>query len=46
METPAKEYKCKKIANFILWKGEDVPLPLDGIYLKCLAKRQFDLLTD
>jgi len=49
METPAREYKCKKIANFILWKGEDAPPPLrsvDGMYLKCLAKRQFDLLTD
>ena len=26
METPAREYyKCKKIANFILWKRKDVP---------------------
>jgi len=30
METPTREYKCKKIANFILWEGEEVPPSLGG----------------
>jgi hypothetical protein len=24
IETGTREYKCKKIANFILWRGDDV----------------------